>query len=248
MANLRKIIQDNGLSEKEAKIYLANLEVGTNKVSVIAKKARLNRVTTYDILERLLEKGLSSLIIQDGQKVYTALDPKLLIRRSKEKVKQLEKSLPLLKKLSSKTDHPKIEYFEGLEGIKQVYTDTLSAKTEILNYASSQLIREIWPEYDEQYVSKRVKKKIFLRGIAPYDEYGIKVAKENKAAHRDIRLVTGEEFDFSNEINIYDDKVSIISLKHDLVGIIIENEDIANTQRIIFKMAWEFTKLTTPSL
>jgi len=242
MANLKKIIQDIGLTEKEAKVYLANLEIGTNKVSLIAKKCGLNRVTTYDILEKLLDKGLVALAIKEGGKMYTAIEPKLFLNRAKERVKNLEKAMPLLKKLSSDTAHPKIEYFEGIEGIKQVYADTLNAKTEILNYANSQLIREIWPEYDDEYVEKRVKKKIFLRGIAPHDEYGLNVVADNKAAHRDIRLVPGKVFDFSNEINIYDDKISIISLKHDLIGIIIENKDIANTQRSIFHMAWEFTK------
>ncbi|MDP4008283.1 MAG: helix-turn-helix domain-containing protein [Candidatus Peregrinibacteria bacterium] len=242
MANLRKIIQDIGLSEKEARVYLASLEVGNNKVSVIAKKCGLNRVTTYDVLERLLEHGLVSLVIKDNQKMYAALDPKSFVNRSKDKLKNLEKALPLLKKLSSKTDHPKIEYFEGINGIKQVYADTLTAKSEILNYASSELIRKIWPEYDDEYITERIKRKIFLRGIAINDECGLKVVQENEKSYRDIRLVPNDLFDFSNEINIYDDKISIISLKHDLVGIIIENEDIANTQRSIFKMAWEFTK------
>ena len=231
-----------GLNEKEARVYLANLETGAAKVSAIAKRSGLNRITTYDILERLLEHGLVSLVIKNGQKIYTALDPKLFIERSKEKIKNLEKVLPLLKKLSSKTDHPRIEYFEGLNGVKQVYADTLKAKTELLNYADSRLVREIWPEYDDEYVARRVREHIFLRGIAPHDEYGLKVVSENKSKHRDIRLVPGNIFNFANEINIYDDKVSIISLKNDLVGIIIENEDIANTQRSIFRMAWEFTK------
>lgn len=247
MANLRRIIQGIGLNEKEARVYLANLEIGTSKVSAIGKKCALNRVTTYGVLERLLEKGLVSLIIKEGQKIYTALDPKSFLDRSKEKIKNLEKVLPLLKRLSSKTEHPKIEYFEGIDGIKKVYADTLTAKTELLNYADSKLVREIWPEYDEEYVARRVHKKIFLRGIAPLDEYGLKVVEDNKAAHRDIRLVPADIFDFSNEINIYDDKISIISLKHELIGVVIENTDIANTQRSIFRMAWEFTKLTTPS-
>ncbi len=242
MAHLKKIFQDIGLTEKEAKVYLATLETGTSKVSSIAKRSGLNRATAYTILDSLLEQGLVSLIIKNNQKMYTALDPKLFVNRSKEKIKNLEKALPLLKKLSSKTDYPRIEYFEGLDGIKQVYTDTLTAKTELLNYADSKMVREVWPEYDKEYVAKRVRRRIFLRGIAPYDEYGLKVVSENKSKHRDIRLVPRDVFDFSNEINIYDDKVSIVSLKRDLFGIIIQNEDIANTQRSIFRMAWGFTK------
>ena len=242
MTDLGKTIQDIGLSKKEAKIYLACLEVGENKVSVIAKASKLNRVTTYNILEKLSEKGIVSLVTKDNNKFYSAIKPETLLKRSEAKLQNFKKTLPILQKLSSHTAPPKIEYFEGIEGIKQVYADTLNSKTEILNYANSQLIRETWPEYDEEYVAKRIDRKVFLRGIAPHDELGLEIIANNKSAHRDIRLVPADLFDFSNEINIYDNKISIISLKHDLIGIIIENEDIANTQRSIFRMAWEFTK------
>ncbi|MEK7173090.1 MAG: hypothetical protein AAB740_03875, partial [Patescibacteria group bacterium] len=77
----------------------------------------------------------------------------------------------------------------------------------------------------------------------PNDEYGRAVAAGNKTSYREIRLVTTKEIIFANEINIYDDKVSIISFgKDELIGMIIESKEIANTQRAIFKMAWAFAK------
>ncbi|MBI5755000.1 hypothetical protein HZA41_02155 [Candidatus Peregrinibacteria bacterium] len=87
-----------------------------------------------------------------------------------------------------------------------------------------------------------MKKKIHLRGIAPLDEYGIKVQQEDKKYFREIRRVSAKECNFSNEINIYDDKVAIVSFKDELIGMIIESSEIANTQRAIFKMAWEFSR------
>ena len=86
-----------------------------------------------------------------------------------------------------------------------------------------------------------MKKKIYLRGIAPKDEYGENVIQENKKNHREIRLVIPTEFSFANEIFIYDDKIAIISYgKDELVGMIIESPEIASTQRAIFMMAWAF--------
>ena len=40
---LEKILKNIGLNEKEAKIYLALLELGKSKVPEIAKKAELKR-------------------------------------------------------------------------------------------------------------------------------------------------------------------------------------------------------------
>lgn len=237
---LSKILQSLGLTEKEAKVYLANLEIGTNVVSEIGKKAKINRVTTYDILQKLTQKALVSSFTKNKLKYFTAEDPEKVFSEYQKRIKNLEESLPELKRLTGETKHAKVRYFEGIEGIKKIYEDTLTAKTELLNYANSAEIRNHWPEYDEEYVAKRHAKKIYLKGIAPLDELGIKVQSESPKFHREIRLVPGEQYNFTNEINIYDDKVAIISFNDELIGTIIESPSIANTQRAIFNMAWEF--------
>ena len=74
------------------------------------------------------------------------------------------------------------------------------------------------------------------------DEHGKWVHERDKENYRELRLVPEKEFTFTNEINIYDGKVAIISYKDKpLIGMIIESLEIANTQRDIFKMAWAFS-------
>jgi len=46
-------------------------------------------------------------------------------------------------------------------------------------------------------------------------------------------------YPFTNEINIYRNKVAIISLEDELVAVVIESESIANGQRSIFELAWK---------
>lgn len=230
-----------GLNEKEAQIYLATLELGPSPASEIAFKAKLNRVTAYDILERLIAKGFVSTFLKKRVRTFAATDPDLLRDLYRQRYDQFKAALPDLRRLHGKTPHPRVSYYEGVEGVKRVYADTLRAKTELLNYADSKAIRQFWPNYDEEYVKERVKRHLYLRGIAPNDEYGREVARHNKESYREIRLVPPGEFSFANEINIYDDKVSIISFGQDvLLGMIIESHEIADTQRAIFKMAWEF--------
>jgi sugar-specific transcriptional regulator TrmB len=237
---LNNILQKIGLSEKEARIYLATLELGSSVASDIAEKAKLNRVTTYDILEKLVQKGFINFHTRQKKKYFSPTDPDIVATEIKRRTNNLIKALPEFRRLHGNIKHPSIQYFEGLNGIKTIYTDTLTSKTEILNYANSEEVRKHWPNYDEDYVEKRVKKKIYLRGIAPFDEIGLKVREENKKYYRDIRLVPAEECSFTNEIHIYDNKVAIISFKDELIGMIIESHEITNTQRAIFKMAWEF--------
>lgn len=238
---LTKILENIGLNAKEAKVYLAALEIGSNPVSKIASKAKINRVTTYDIIEKLAKKGLISSFTRAKVKYFTATDPEVVITDFQRKVGELKNVLPDLQRLSGETVHPRVRYFEGFDGIRHIYEDTLTSKTEILNYGDSEEIRKHWPSYDEDYVAKRAKQKIFLRGIALDDEYGRKVVQNNTDYNREIRLIPKDKFNFSNEIHIYDDKVAIISYKDELIGMIIESPEIANTQRSIFSMVWEFS-------
>lgn len=241
--NLLSIVKNIGLREKEARVYLSALELGSSTVSEIAKRARLNRVTTYDLLERLLKRGFVHFFMRGGVKYFDITDPQIISHELRRKLHDFKKALPEFKRLRGEASHPKVQYFEGLAGIKALYADTLSSKTEILNYSNSREIREHWPNYDEEYVKERVKRKIFLRGISPDDEHGKWVQAKDKEMLREIRLVPADKFTFTNEINIYDDKVAIASFKDEpLIGMIIESLEIANTQRDIFKMAWEFSK------
>lgn len=240
---LANIVENIGLNSKEAAVYLSALELGSSPVSVIAAKAKINRVTTYDILEKLIKKGLINFITKAKVKYFNATDPEIVALEIKKRSKDFEEALPDLKRLGGVTVHPTVRYYEGIEGIKAIYADTLTSQTEILNYANSQEIRVHWPTYDEDYVTQRANKQIHLRGIAPDDEHGRMVHSRDTENFREIRLISKEKFNFTNEINIYDNKVAIISFKDELIGMIIESPEIANTQRAIFKMTWEFCDL-----
>jgi HTH-type transcriptional regulator, sugar sensing transcriptional regulator len=237
---LLPILTAIGLTDKEARVYLSLIELGTSIVSQVATKARINRVTTYDILKRLKEKGLISTLTKNRLKYFTATDPEIVASSFEQRSKSLTDAVPTLKRLCGETAHPRIQYFEGLEGIKAIYEDTLSAKKEILNFSNSEEIRRYWPTYDKDYVKKRAKKHIHLKGVIPTDEAGKKVKAEDKLYNREMRLLPKDQYPFANEINIYNDKVAIISFSDELIGMIIQSKEIANTQRAIFQMCWDF--------
>jgi len=240
---LLDILTSLGLNDKEAKVYLACTEIGTTVVSEIANKAKINRVTAYDILDKLKEKGLVSHFTKKKTKYFTCTDPETLLGTFEKRTNDLRVSLPKFKKLTGEINHPRVRYFEGLEGIKAIYADSLTSKTEILNFSNSDEIRKEWPNYDKEYVEKRAKKKIFLRGLCPNDAEGKKVHSQDKKYCREFRLTPAAQFNFTNEINIYDDKVSIISYKDELMGIIMESTEIANSQRAIFNMCWQLSEI-----
>jgi len=239
-SNLIKTLTNIGLNDKEAKVYLSCVKIGTTPVSKIAEDSGLNRVTTYDILEKLKKKGLVSHFTKKKTAYFTGVSPDILVDEFERRTNDLRKTLPALKRLSGQTAHPRVRYFEGLEGIKMIYADTLTSKTDILNYSNSHEIRIRWPNYDKEYVAKRAAKNIFLKEICPKDEEGEIVKNNDKKYHRKTKLIPKEHFDFTNEINIYDDKVSIVSYKDELIGMVIESAEICASQRAIFNLLWKF--------
>src|SRR3989344_962206 len=132
-----------GFSENESAVFLALLELGKGSVTQITRKAGLNRTTGYDILDTLVSKGLVGVSGKEPKQEYLAESPErvisLLERQLEEKRSQLEKVrsvLPELKSLHNVAGRPKVRFYEGIEGLKDIYEDTLTSTEPIRAYAS----------------------------------------------------------------------------------------------------------------
>lgn len=246
--DLLPVLQAVGLDDKESALYLAGLQIGSAPASDYAKAAELNRITAYNSLEALVHRGLFTHVKKMRGKWYAPVAPEYLSLEVQKNAQALERALPELRSLQgAHFRQPRVRFFEGWEGVRKVYEDTLTAKGELLNFANSAVVRKFWPAYDSEYVDERVKRGIHLRGIAPDDATGKAVHGEDKAKIREIRLVPVKDFDFTNEINVYDHKVAICSFdsglrgNSDMFGVIIESKEVAETQRQIFEMAWRYS-------
>lgn len=110
---LQNTLQHLGYSEKEARIYLALLELGTSPASTIARFVDENRVTIYSLLKVLVKKGLILESRKNTIQVYTALNPEILIEQERSKYKQLEDSLPeFLSMMNTHSTKPKSTFYE----------------------------------------------------------------------------------------------------------------------------------------
>lgn len=251
---LKTILQKIGLSDKDSEVYLACLELGTQPASVIARKAGLKRPTTYLILEGLLKKGLVSEYTGSNVKYFTAVSPEYLLnfvdkqrRELTSHQRELEQFLPQFLSLSNPYSiNPRVRFYEGIEGIERVMDDTLMAKKpEILTYSSIDrwFSREDLKQFITSYGMRRsTEKKIALRGIVVDTPLARQYLEKDYPGDTDItqtRWFPNDISAFHNEINIYDDKVAICSLgRHELLGLIIESDEIAESQRSIFEMVW----------
>ena len=235
-------LQKLGLSQKEARLYLVALENGPATISKLAQKSDLKRGTIYEFLGGMLEKGLLEVSISGKRKLYGAVQPqklKKIIDRQKEILDNLIPDLSLL--TSTSPAKPKIKFYEGKEGLVAAYYEMLDLPdgSEVLGFATFEGIYKLFSESAiSTYIKKRVAKKIKQKLIMPTDEYAHNHLNDNKQELRQTLMIPKNKFSITNEINIYQDKVAIISLGEEKVGVIIESKQIADTQRAIFNLLW----------
>jgi len=244
---IQKLIA-GGLSENEAKIYLALLELGKGTVSEITRKANLNRTTGYDVLDGLVAKNLASVSGKEPKQEYVAESPdnlKILLEaefnEKKNSLKELTSAIPELKSLHNVRGRPKVRFYEGVSGLIEVYEDTLSSHETIRAYATVDDMHRTLPNYFPEYYHRRASRGIAIKAIVPKTEIGQERATHNKEEMRETALIPPDKYYFSPEINIYDDKVMIASHREKL-GIIIESAEIADAMKIIHDLAWQEAK------
>ena len=108
--DLVRQVEELGLSNKEARVYIANLMLGAAGVQQIADTSGIKRVTTYVILESLVNLGLVSQTTHAKKTLFNAEAPdnlqRLLEKREqslRDQKQHLRDLLPHLKKLKTLT-------------------------------------------------------------------------------------------------------------------------------------------------
>jgi sugar-specific transcriptional regulator TrmB len=246
---LKPFLKQLGLSEKEATVYLALLEIGANGAATVAKQTPLSRTTVYSLLESLEGKGYVQSYQKNKLRFFEAMHPAKIssqldmkIRAANVQRREFGMLLPqFLQLMSGAIEQVKVQYFEGIDGVKAIYEDSLIGDHR-LKLAFSSAPESGDPElqkFFKDYIKRRVAKNIRVRALFLDNAASQKAAARDEACLRESRLISAERFPLSNEVSIYGNKMSIMSLKDkNYHGVIIESADIANTQRSIFELAW----------
>ena len=130
-----EFLQEIGLSEKEARVYVALLQVDSANIHDLAIKTGINRTTVYPVLESLEKKGLVS-ETQDGKKTtYHAASPERLetyIERQRvmleEQTARLKDVIPQMKAIQRESgERPIVKYFEGRDGAISAYAEFMDS-------------------------------------------------------------------------------------------------------------------------
>jgi sugar-specific transcriptional regulator TrmB len=233
-----------GLRDKEARIYMAALELGSFSVLEIAAKSGLKRPTCYIILDELTKRGLISMVLTEKRKLYKVEHPAAFIRQAKNNLKYAEQIVPSLSAiLSEDKEKPKLKYYFGQKGMQNIFDDLLVTRSKAMYYVSSNASRietvgdEFLKDYSKRRVAKGIKvKNIRMREVQP-DEPLISGSKEML---REIRYAPKNIF-IPDTVCVIGQKVAVIFTVRGNFGFIIESPEFSETIIGFFKALWEIS-------
>ncbi|NQZ85091.1 MAG: TrmB family transcriptional regulator [Nanoarchaeales archaeon] len=224
-----EILKSIGLTDREIKIYLANLQLGSSLVQNIANFANLNRTSAYDLLKSLEQKGFVSYAITSGKKIYNAISPNKILGMLKEKEMMVKKILPELNLLANGVgSRPNVEVYVGKNGLKTIFENILSDSKSFCCIASKDELNKLFKYYFPQFVKRRINNGIKVKIISdsiPFDKNA-----PYKLIKKKIKTATW----------LYDGKIAMISLNEDEpIGILINEKNFYETHKMMFDLLWE---------
>lgn len=244
---IEQILMQNGLAEKEAKVYLAILEGGEMTALQIAEKSHLKRTTVYDILAVLKERGIVSMLKRRGIHHVSALPPQILIERFKRSAQLADHILPQLLELAySSPLKPRIRFYEGIEGLKAILTEMSLSKQQTVGFTDYALMpKEMFAHIRKTVVPNRRERRNHIRLLVPRNERNIAVHKEDILHYGEHRIVDFPSDARHMEILLYDfTKTAFLSFEtNELFGVVLDSAAIHTTLRNIFELVW----MTFPS-
>jgi len=240
--NSKEILSEIGLTQRESKVYLALLELGSITTGPIVKKSGVPNSKIYEILESLQNKGLVSWIIKGKTKYFQASNPKKILTIFKEKEKEIENLIPILES-KQKEEKQFVELFEGTKSIFVFLNDLIDVAKKGETYYSFSFGKEHEDEQVEIFYKKigfkREEKELSVKILANREAEEIfkRVYHDSISSLKKIVRIT--DFNFPQGIIVFRDNVVIINWEETPIAIHIQNKKISNQYKNFFEDLWK---------
>lgn len=244
---LEKFLEEIGLSDKEAKVYLALLEVDDDSVLGLAERTQVNRTTVYPVLETLEKKGLVSEVQVDKKTHYRAEPPERLqsyVERRRvsldEQQKRLADVVPQLKSLAREGGKkPVIKYYDGKEGVLSAMEEYFGRQVEgdekLYMAYSLDLVKQVFTQKEiERAAASRKSKDIEVVSIYNSSEGPRETKPEDRS---DRTLVDPTKYPIPCDIGVFGNLVRIHTLGEKVAAIYIESADLAQAVKSLIALA-----------
>jgi len=253
----KELIQEAGLTEGEAKVYMALLEIGSSSIGPIIRKSGVARSFAYNILESLIKKGLASHVTRGKRRLFQAAEPSRILDHLEKKASELELSmqalksiLPGLEEVRKERPRTSISVFEGYRGIltaTEHYSQKLRAGDEYLVFGGYPIRKDRYDVYWRKHHEERSKLGIRARMILDRDTNDEVMANRNRYRLCQSRRMSTKLrtpawfFMYKDTLTIFlQDNPDFLNTK--ALAIEIINKEISDTFKEIFEDYWARTE------
>lgn len=242
-------LKQAGLSEAQALVFQALLKEKEAKAGKLAKLLPLKRGLIYKALDELVSLGLAEKQEDPGKvALYRAKHPSALRSLVDEQEKgirdakhALDGLLPVLASdFNLHSSVPGVLVYEGETGIEEVLNDSLRAKEVIYSYVDVEAVEKNIGEINARYMKKRERLDIYKKLLVPDTPFIRDLYSKEKSLVTEVRAIPMSMTPFQVTMQIYDGKVSYLTLAEDRkLGVIIENPQIYQMHKYLFEMLYE---------
>lgn len=242
MEEIRKILNEIGLSSYKSETYIALLILKSNKGTIqqIAKNSKVPSCKLYENLKWLHENGYITLVSEKPLS-YRANDPKSIIageiEKRREKLDEIKKEVNNIKFNLPSSEKDIVQVTSTREAyFKKIKESVRNAKKTIYYTArhwkvDAELIR---------LLAEKIKQGVKIRALGPITQKEEKNVKWLKEIGIKIKKVDLAETHFS----VYDNELVILSLRKepenaDYSAVWIESKTIGNLLTNYFESLWK---------
>jgi HTH-type transcriptional regulator, sugar sensing transcriptional regulator len=255
------LMKQMGFTEYEVKCYLALFERESLTVSEIAAIAGIPRPKAYEVLKKLLAKGLIVSIVGPKSK-YTASNPEVFrqlshdtLNNSLKQVDELASDLSALFKKNQSNSDP-LDFIKIFKNPAQIHSKFLElfvkTKKEVLSFTKPPFSFASRKQMEEQFKVQieATKRGVIIRNI--YEMPPAEEAEQYFSQRFTKRIRNKGDADrvldkLPIKLMIFDEKACLFSLRNPLeektlVALSAEHETLAISFRYLFESLWEKAK------
>lgn len=240
MKDFMNILQACGFDTDEVKLYIATLELGADSITHIAKNADIKRPKAYYVMDGLVKKGVMVKQPKNKRMLFSAEPPRKILGIMRSKEAELEKVLPYLESLyKTATDKPRVQFFEGKEGIKNAYSEIFATHRTLLGIASMANVYEHFSrEGNKDFFTLLRRSGGQIRDMVDDSPEGRGYAKEEYRKGLGQTKFLPANFKIETDVLIDGPRVLFVSYST-LVAVLVEDERIAETERQLIEFLWK---------
>lgn len=230
------------LSKRQAKVYLALLQLGAASAIELAKNTGYKHPTVYDVLDSLKERNLVTESYAGSKRRFTPEDPGNFQEQIARKQRTLDAVLPSLHELYiAGPRRPVIRFYQGAEGFHQVNEELLNVKAKEYFYFGS--VREMFDtsgeEYLKEYTRRRIERGIWSNSIRnrPSESAAAYMQPGGRNLRR-VRYLPRPIAENVAELFLYDGKIAVHSTLKENYAVTIESRELFILLKTIWDCLW----------